>query len=271
MAPFLKSIFIDESGTGSMRQNKNNLWTSAGICVDSAQHDDLSERFYDMKKECMRHYEEEMKGIKISKNHLNTGITADDVGRHVADIIKEFGLNVWVTATRWSPNLPTGKFIASNTSKGVLPKDIARELLMERISGYADMKREEGKYIIIWDLSDTQELDDFSRLIRAYVNPHSGKKVCPSIIPNILGGLSHEWPELQLCDIIANFALNYAADGIFKDCDMVKSRAFKEHIFPNLMRGRGKIVGVGWKAYYVRSRTESDTSPLDPASSIERD
>jgi hypothetical protein len=71
------------------------------------------------------------------------------------------------------------------------------------------------------------------------------------IIPNILGGLSHEWPELQICDVIANFALNYIADGKFEDCIKEKSDAFKKHIYPRLMSGIRGIDGIGWKRYNV--------------------
>lgn len=222
-----------------------------GICVDLDSHDELSIKFSKMKEECLRLYRKvEMKGSMISKNHLREGVSVEDVGMRIADIITEFDLKIWITATRGDPGISTKLFVPSNRSKGVLPKDIARELLLERISGYTGLVDNNGKYLMIWDLSDTQELSDFSNLIENYVNPYNGKKTCPSIIPNILGGLSHEWPELQLCDLIANFSLNHLADGYFDDCDKMKSRVFKKHIYPLLMKGENGIDGIGWKVYF---------------------
>lgn len=173
-----KTIFIDESGEGSPHNNKGNVWVSVGICADMSTHDELSIQFQSLKRDCMRMYEKkELKGSGVSGNKLKDGVTADDIARRIAESIDEFNLKVWITSTCNNPETPTSMFIPSNPSKGVLPKDIARELLMERISGYANHMGDD-RYIIIWDLSDTQELDDFSKLIEEYVNPHNRRKLC---------------------------------------------------------------------------------------------
>lgn len=107
----------------------------------------------------------------------------------------------------------------------------------------------ENLYQLIWDLSDNNELAHFSAIVSSYVNPHNNKRISPLIIPHILGGLSHDWAELQIADLISNYALNYSAHGIFSDCDEEKSDAFSKHIYPILHARGGKIKGYGWKFF----------------------
>lgn len=61
-----------------------------------------------MKEECLRLYRKvEMKGSMISKNHLREGVSVEDVGMRIADIITEFDLKIWITATRGDPGIST--------------------------------------------------------------------------------------------------------------------------------------------------------------------
>lgn len=252
-----KTIFIDESGIGSKNINsKTNAWVTVGVCSKFEDHLNITTSLNELKTKCMRTYNKELKGTDISRNHLNPGITKQNVAEGIAKIIDDYDLKVWVTVMEWEEDMSNMPFVPSNPKKGLQAKDIAREMLLERISGYAKYYGEKlnETYQLIWDLSDVQELIDFSTVTSSYVVPYSGKKINNKIIPHILGGLSSDWAEIQIADFISNFALNYNADGHFADCDKEKSDAFKEHIYPKLVcNASGKIKGIGWKKY-KRSR-----------------
>ena len=144
------------------------------------------------------------------------------------------------------------KFTPSNEKHGLQAKDIARELLLERFSIKLNYEGGWDKInLLIWDLSDNNELADFSSSVGSYVNPHDKNEVNHSIIPHILGGLSHEWAELQIADLVSNYALNYVADGIYDDADQEKSDAFKKHIYPKLHSNNGIIDGIGYKLLFL--------------------
>jgi len=243
------TVFIDESGAGAHKESKDNFWVSAGVCANFEDHDKITESLFEMKKRCMRLYNQELKGGSTSKSNLNPEITKETVAEELGRIVSKYGMKVWVVATRYSHKIPTSNFIPSN-GKVVQAKDVSRELLLERLSGYAEYYGSDRKYQLIWDLSDHQEMCHFSRTISEYVNPHSKKKFHSAIIPYLLAGLSHEWAELQIADVIANFALNYSAHGIYKDVDEEKAKAFEKHLYPKLCSNAyGVIEGVGWKMY----------------------
>ena len=129
-------------------------------------------------------------------------------------------------------------------------KDVSRELLLERLSGYVEHYGFNRKHQLIWDLSDQQEMCHFSRTISEYVISNTESKLHPAIIPHLLAGLSHEWAELQIADVISNFALNYSAHGVYDDADAEKAEAFRKHIYPKLCKNaNGAVDGVGWKIY----------------------
>lgn len=245
------AVFMDESGSGSKSLSKVNYWVSVGVMINLDHHKEISESLNNIKKKDMRLYNKELKGTDISKNHLNEGISKMTVAEDISSLIKGYNLTVFVTASNMSPAIKAmeGKFTASNTKNGLQAKDIARELLLERISITLNYRSDvKMQNLLIWDLSDNNELIDFSAITGSYVNPHDKRKLNDTIIPHILGGLSHEWAELQIADIISNYALNYVADGYYDDVDKEKSEAFKQCIYPMLHRSdKGRINGVGLK------------------------
>lgn len=243
------TVFIDESGEGTDKKRMDNFWVSAGVCARFEDHDNITESLCEMKKKCLRLYNQELKGSSTSPSRLNKGVTKEDVAREIGEVISKNGLRVWVTSTRYSNRIPISNFIPSN-KKNIQAKDVSRELLMERISGYAEYYGKNEKYQLIWDLSDQQEMSHFSRTISEYVDPHNKKKVHPSIIPYLLAGLSHEWAELQIADVVSNFALSYSAYALYADADEEKAKAFGRYIYPKLLANAdGKIDGIGWKKY----------------------
>jgi len=202
----------------------------------------------------MRLYNRELKGTDISRNHLNPGVDKMSVAKDISDLILRYNMIVFVTASNMSPAIKRleKKFTASNVKNGLQAKDIARELLLERISISLNYKRTKDMLnLLVWDLSDNNELADFSAITGSYTNPHDHKKLNCTIVPHILGGLSHDWAELQIADLISNYALNYVADGIYIDADREKSEAFKKYLYPVLHCDKnGKIEGVGFKKIF---------------------
>jgi hypothetical protein len=241
-------VFIDESGAGTIKQDKNSLWITAGVLSMLDVHGTLTTDFQEMKNRLMRNPKEELKGSTVPK-HLIDRKSADDVAKEVSDLMKKYGMIAWITGTdRNYAQKQSGCFIPSNAKKGLQAKDIARELLLERISGYVELQSQDDYiYQLIWDLSDVSELIDYSAITSTYVDPHIKKALSPQIIPKILGALSHDWVELQIADILSNFALNYVADGKFPGADKDKSEAFKKHLCPRLAQSARGRVGVGWK------------------------
>lgn len=243
------ALFMDESGTGSKNKSKTNYWVSVGVLARISEHDAIAADLFSLKKKCMRLYNKEMKGTDLSPNHFNPGITKASVAKDLSELIKKYKFSIFVTAANMSPDLiHQTKFTASTEKRGLQAKDIARELLLERFSIMLNYQHSStNKNMLIWDLSDNNELADFSKIIGSYQNPHDGKKPNPTIIPHLLGGLSHEWAELQIADLVSNFAINYITDGICTDSDKDKSTAFKEFIYPVLHQRGGKVEGIGLK------------------------
>jgi hypothetical protein len=248
VASICKIIFIDESGTGSNKQDKNSLWVTAGILSMIDAHGTLTEDFLKMKERLMRNPSEEFKGSIVPK-HLLEGKTETDVASEISILMRKYGMTAWITATNKNyAQRKVGTFVPSNPKNGLQAKDIARELLLERVSGYVNLQSNEPcVYQLIWDLSDVNELIDFSAITSEYVNPHNKRSLDPRIIPKILGALSHDWVELQIADVFSNFALNHIAVGRFTDADDKKSQAFKKYLRPMLARSAKGINGVGWK------------------------
>jgi hypothetical protein len=120
------------------------------------------------------------------------------------------------------------------------------------MSGYVELQNQESHlYQLIWDLSDVSELIDFSAITSAYIDPHSNKALDPHIIPKLLGALSHDWVELQIADILSNFALDHIAEKRgYPDADKEKGAAFEKHLYPLLMRSQRGTDGIGWKLLF---------------------
>ncbi|MGE4212299.1 MAG: DUF3800 domain-containing protein [Candidatus Methanomethylophilaceae archaeon] len=242
-----KIIFIDESGAGTIKLNKNSLWVTAGILSTLYTHGTLTDDFQKMKEKLMRNPLEEFKGSTVPK-HLLDGKTEGDVAIEISNLMRKYDMTAWITATDRSYAQGSVRAFVPSNPKGLQAKDITRELLLERVSGYVNLHSDDSCiYQLIWDLSDVSELIDFSAVTSNYVNPHNNKSLNMQIIPKILGALSHDWVELQIADIFSNFALNHIAMGKFTDADERKSQAFKEYLYPMLAKSNKGTDGVGWK------------------------
>ncbi len=247
-------VFMDESGSGSKGLSKVNFWVTVGVLSNIDNHQAVAEDLNLIRKKNMRLYNKELKGTDISRNHLNPGIDKMIVAKDISELISKYNMSVFVTASNMAPSIKKleSKFTASNVKNGLQAKDIARELLLERISIFLNYKRTKDMLnLLVWDLSDNNELADFSAITGSYVNPHDHKKLNSTVVPHILGGLSHDWAELQIADLVSNYALNYVADGIYDDADKEKSDAFKKYLYPILQHGNsGKVEGTGFKLMF---------------------
>jgi len=168
-------VFMDESGAGAGKSNKDNFWVSAAVCTKFEDHDKIADSVYETKKKCLRLYNQELKGSSTAKSNLNPGITKEDVAEEIGKIIHKYRLKVWVVSVRYSEKIPVSNFVASN-GKTIQAKDVSRELLMERLSEYAKLYGDGRKHQLTWDLSDQQEMYHFSRTISEYIVPRDNKK-----------------------------------------------------------------------------------------------
>ncbi len=168
-------VFMDESGTGSKHRGKANYWVSVGVLANIDDHQSITEDLQVIKKKAMRLYNKEFKGTDLSPNHMNPGVTKISVAEDLANLIKKHKLKIVVTASNMSPMLNSySTFTPSNEKRGLQAKDVARELLVERISMMVESSQNVGDVqLIVWDLSDTSELNDFSKTVETYQNPHS--------------------------------------------------------------------------------------------------
>ena len=119
------AVFMDESGLGSKRKGKANYWVSVGVMAGINDHYSITQDIHDLKKKSMRLYNKEMKGTDLSANHLNAGITKETVAKDLAEIIKNHGLRIVVTATNMSPKLESLTiFTPSNEKRGLQAAEI---------------------------------------------------------------------------------------------------------------------------------------------------
>ena len=129
-------------------------------------------------------------------------------------------------------------------------KDVARQLLLETISGYASPRYfAPATWLLIWDIGDAGALSDFSASLRTFRNRVSGYTLPTALTPVMLGGLSHEWSGIQIADFYANLALHYYARSLsLPDAKDERATAFETRLMPTLMRDSyGKM--VGWKVW----------------------
>lgn len=59
-------------------------------------HDKVTDSVYEMKKKCMRLYNQELKGGSTSKSNLNLGITKEDIAKELGKIMHKYKLKAWV-------------------------------------------------------------------------------------------------------------------------------------------------------------------------------
>jgi hypothetical protein len=129
-------------------------------------------------------------------------------------------------------------------------KEITRQLLLERINDFLHTSSpDNSSFIIIWDISDQQELQDFSRSVAAFNDSHRRVPRSDKMVPAVLGGISHDWSGLQIADVIANYALHsICIDDGMPGGRTNKANDFKAYLKPRLERdSRNRL--VGWKRW----------------------
>jgi hypothetical protein len=250
-------LFVDESGEGRLfnppraSDSKRCLWASAAVCVPWDSIAPLGVEIKALTKKNLTGNPPELKGFDLARQ-LRLGVTMDDVAKDVASAVKKVAAKIWIVVARPGagdvPGLAT--IVQSISHRNPLPKDNARQLLLERVNGYAVPRyHPSGSWLLVWDLSEAQELKDFSRSIVEFRNLAAGYALHDAIVPALLGGLSHDWAPLQIADLYANFALNQRAEELgYHDATASKADAFRNHLRGTLATdASGKL--VGWKTW----------------------
>ena len=238
MATYSDAIYIDESGNGSPTNDILRCWVSVAVSLAFDQTRELDEGIRWMLDNHFSPYIVELKGSTIQK-YLLPKSTIMDVATDVGDVMDETRAIVWAAAASRGERPPQGFPIPNPKTK-----DLARQLLIEGINNdlVADYHNA-NKCLIIWDISDQQELQDFSASIARFRSPSDGTPRSDKLAPAALGGLSHDWSGLQTADIIAHCALHYLGErSSLPGFKTEKAEAFRSQFLPRLQRA--KIEGL---------------------------
>jgi len=239
-------VYIDESGNGGPAGNINSFWVAIAVLIPMDERQIIDADIGSTLKNRFRPYAKEIRGSNIP-HHLLPGQSLEDVASDVAALCDRVGAHIWGVATRHGKP-PPSNFPIPNP----LPKDIVRQFLMERINGFFQQGYlGSDDCIIVWDISDHEELRDFSASVAAFRNAYDQTQLCPRLAPAVLGGLSHDWKGLQIADIIANFALHHLGrKKMLPDAKKRKADAFEQKFYPRLQKNaQGVIDGIGWKVW----------------------
>ena len=236
MVAISHALFIDESGNAQPGRSVTSLWVTAALAVAFERARELNVRIDALRTRNFRSRLKEVKGSEVP-HELARGRTTDDLAQDLATILREFDAHIWVVA-------------ASRQSDGPTTKGKARQLVLERVSGFLNLGRyEPAHWIIVWDVSDVQELGDFSRSVSEFRNAFSGEPRNDRLFPSVLGGLSHDWGGLQAADLLSNFALHFRGRELtFPDVNLDKAQAFETRLKPCLQTTATGSV-VGWKTW----------------------
>jgi hypothetical protein len=237
-------IYIDESGNAGRSDDIKKYWTVAAVCVGLDKQNEMDEEISKIISEFYRLSVKELKGADTPRN-FKPGISVEDFSKSFSSMIKELDINVWVAASKYGVKAPKTMILDKPH-----PKNLVRHLLFERLNGFfIHGHNGTDNCLIVWDISDLQELQDFSSSVSMFRNSISNETLCNRIAPAVLGGLSHEWSGLQVADIIANFALHkLGVDENMPDANTNKGKAFDTYLMPLLQKdGYGKR--VGWKYF----------------------
>jgi hypothetical protein len=244
MSTFTHAFYIDESGKGGITQDLNHFWVTAAVLVPLEKTKSMDRLVHGLLEDQLRPGCSELHATDIP-HRLKPGCTTSSFGAEVGEILREIDARIWVTCSRYGAP-PLG-----NLHPGTPAKSVARQLLFERLNGYLENIHQSGDCLIIWDISDQQELADFSRDVVQFRNPVNAMTISTKLAPAVLGGLSHDWSGLQLADIISNFGLHLLAKKTsqFK-FQSQKADVFRAQFLPLLMRSKGgKVDGFGWKEW----------------------
>jgi hypothetical protein len=241
---FSHAVYIDESGAGAPVNHINRLWVTVGLAIPFGRMPMLN---LGVKMVLTTHFNArvaELKGSLIP-DELKPSTTSTDVAAAVSQLARTLGVHAWVTVSRSGRRPPQNLRIPR-----ALPKDVTRQFLFERINGFLNLGHySPNRWLLIWDISDQQELNAFSHDVAVFQNVFGGSRLNPRLTPAILGGLSHDWKGLQLADIIANFALHNVGNSLsLPGSNATKSRNFDTHFRPLLQRAQSGSL-VGWKLW----------------------
>jgi hypothetical protein len=250
MTGFSHMLFVDESGIGSPAGDITSVWASVAVAVhlDSLGHVDnevkriLSENFHPKWKE--------LKGTNFP-HELKPGRETKATLQDISNLIKNTNSDVWVSVTHYGVDPPNG----FQGMAALAPKQIARQLLFERVSGY--LHKDSGtdhRWFVVWDLGEVQELNSFSKSLCTFTDGFSHKPMSTRLCPSTLGGLSHDWGGLQLADVIAHYAYHkYGAKQGLAGANGEKSAHFSTFFWPILKKDSHGGT-VGWKAWSRQTR-----------------
>lgn len=246
MSNYTHALFIDESGNGAKSLNLNHYWVTAGVAVGFNHKATLDNGVNQILQNHFRPSNKEIHACKMPRC-LRRRSSIDAVAADVGALLDATDAKCWVAVTSYSSSYLPG--LPPNAPA----KAKARQLMYERVNLYLDGGNSgNGDHLIVWDISDHEELKDFSNSTALFTNPHNGNLINPKLAPAVLGGLSDDWSGLQIADIIAHFALHYCASlhlpGI---CNQEKAQAFGAHFWNRLHKNcpYGTITGYGWKTY----------------------
>ncbi len=241
------AVLIDESGngrliaTGRPDPGIRSLWITAGVAVEWGMRGALDASVRGILQRLFLNRCDELRAANI-RRYLPASYTVTDVAREVAAAVNAARAMIWVAGTRAGSHMYSHPLGA-----GAEAKDIARQLLLETISGFAVPRYFDPEtWIMIWDVADPGELADFSRAVASFRNRISGFRAPPALTPTMLGGLSHEWGGIQVADVYANFALhNVGMELGLVGAKRERAEAFENVLVPTLKRDNvGKLVGL---------------------------
>ena len=244
MPDYSHAIFIDESGNGSDTDDINKYWVSAAIAIPFERMESIDEKVKSILKSNFRSNIREIKGADIPHG-LNQGKSTTDVARDVGNLVEENRLNCWIVGSHQGVNPPTGL-----SQSNPMVKEIVRHLLLERINHSLHTTFPgDTSYMTIWDISDQQDLQDFSRSVSAFNDLYRNTPRSKRMVPAVLGGISHDWSGLQIADILANYGLHHicvidGSPGGRKN----KADDFGLYLKPRLQRD-ARNDPLGWKRW----------------------
>lgn len=234
---------MDEAGLGAPPGHGINVWwVCAAVLTPLAKKRELDALVAKVRATHFRAGVREVKAKHVP-GKLRPDTTADAALADLAQVVRAVDGHVWVTGTRHGVNRLPGL-------ESPQPKDIARDLLLSRLDGFLKTGAyAPGHLLLVWDLSHQQELHDFSHAIATYRGSWRREPLCERFAPALLGGLSHDWPGIQLADVFAHYAMHKAALARgTPQANPEKARAFDAHFEPLLQRTLGGKV-VGWKIW----------------------
>lgn len=245
MDEYTNVIYIDESGVGAPTDDLQKYWVSSAVTVPFEEISTMDQGVSSLLDSHLHPRCTELKGSELP-SQLQRSSTIDDFADDFSNLLSGLTHNIWVASSYHGVNTPAGVPAGSPVKRTV------RHLLFERVNGYLNQfYSKDGKWLIVWDLSHQQELEDFSSNLQGFRNAIQGDDLNSQLNPSVLGGLSHDWTGLQLADIVAHLGLHYRAvkHGV-QDGKQEKADAFRDHVWPHLQSSaRGKTDGIGWKEW----------------------